>query len=126
MRKIIIPVLTLVVSALMFSVTALAQQKYSASLNSLQENPATNSSGRGNCLITLNAGETQFTISCTYSGLSAAATAGHVHDNGPVGVNGPVRFNFNVTGAGTSGTIGPLTFAVTPAQVADLRRKHPV
>lgn len=124
MRKNFIMVLTLAVSALIFSTTASAQQKYSASLNGLQEVPTNNSGGRGNCAIALNAGETQFTITCTYSGLSAAATAGHIHDAGPVGVNGPVRFNFNVAGGGTSGTIGPLTFAVTPAQVADLRAKR--
>ena len=44
----------------------------------------------------------------------------HIHDNGPVGVNGPIRFDFSFTG-GTNGTIGPLTFDTTPAQVADLR-----
>jgi CHRD domain/FG-GAP-like repeat len=122
MRKKFIMVLTLAVSALMFSTAALAQQKYSASLNNLQEVPTNNSGGRGSCSITLNSTETQFTINCTYAGMSAGVVAGHIHDNGSVGVNGPVRFNFNLSG-GTSGTIGPLAFAVTPAQVADLRAK---
>ncbi len=43
-----------------------------------------------------------------------------MHDNGPVGVNGPIRFDFSFTGS-TTGTIGPLTFNTTPAQVADMR-----
>ena len=122
MRKKFISVLTILVSALLFSAAVSAQQKFTASLIGLQENPANSSTGRGNCTITLNTSETQFTIECSYSGVSSSVVAGHVHDNGPVGVNGPVRFNFNLTG-GTSGTVGPLSFAVTPAQVADLRAK---
>jgi hypothetical protein len=123
MRNKFIMLLTLAMSALIFSTTASAQQKYSASLNNLQEVPTNNSGGRGSCSITLNSTETQFTVNCTYANMSSAVVAGHIHDNGSVGVNGPVRFNFNLSG-GTSGTIGPLTFAVTPAQVADLRAKR--
>jgi hypothetical protein len=120
MRRKIFLMLAICVSAFVFSTTALAQQKFTASLNGPQEVPPVNSPGRGSCVITLNTAETQFTVSCTYSGLTTNVVGGHIHDNGPVGVNGPVRFNFNLTG-GTSGTVGPLTFAVTPAQVADLR-----
>jgi hypothetical protein len=74
------------------------------------------------CQIVLNTAETSFTVTCTYSGLTSSAQAGHIHINGPVGVNTAVRFNFG-TVTGTSGTIGPLTFDVTPAEVADLRAK---
>ncbi|MEJ7862172.1 MAG: CHRD domain-containing protein [Pyrinomonadaceae bacterium] len=45
-----------------------------------------------------------------------------MHINGPVGVNSPVRFPLG-TVSGTTGTIGPLTFEVTPAEVTDLRAK---
>ena len=115
--------LTVSVSLIIFSATALAQQKFVGHLNGIQEVPANNSTGNGVCNVTLNLTETQFTVNCTYSGLGSAVIMAHIHDAGPVGVNGPVRFNFNFTG-GTSGTIGPLTFNVTPAQVADLRAKR--
>ena len=114
--------LTICLSVIFLSTIASAQQKFSVSLNSQQEVPVRPSSGQGNCLITLNSTETGITVNCTYSGTTSAVVAAHIHDAGPVGVNGPVRFNFNYSG-GVNGTIGPLTFAVTPAQVADLRAK---
>jgi hypothetical protein len=110
-------------SAFIFSTTASAQQKFTASFNGVQENPAVNSLGRGSCVLTLNTAETQITLSCTYSGLGSNASAAQIHTNGPVGVNGPVLFN--LTGAsGTSGTLTLAPTAVTPAQVADLRAKR--
>jgi hypothetical protein len=120
MRRKILLTLTIIVSAMMFSITAAAQQKFSVSLNGRQEVPANNSSGNGNCMVTLNATETQFTVTCNYRNLTSNAVGAHIHDNGPVGVSGPIRFDFSFTG-GTTGTIGPLTFNPTPGQVADLR-----
>lgn len=112
--------LTIILSAMMFSTTAAAQQKFTVSLHGRQEVPANNSSGNGSCMITLNQTETQITVECAYRNLTSNVVGAHIHDNGPVGVNGPIRFNFNYTG-GTSGTIGPVTFSTTPAQIADLR-----
>ncbi len=111
MRRKIFLMLTIVLSAFIFSTTALAQQKFNVSIDPLQEVPMRPSSaGRGSCVVTLNTAETQFTVSCSYSGTTSNVVGGHIHDNGPVGVNSPVRFNFNLTG-GTSGTVGPLTFS---------------
>lgn len=118
-RKIFLT-LTIVLSAVMFSITAAAQQKFSIYLNGRQEVPANDSPGSGTCMVTLNGSETQVTVVCNYRNLSSNVVGAHIHDKGPVGVNGPIRFNFNYTG-GTTGTIGPLTFTATPAQVADLR-----
>ena len=112
--------LTIILSAMMFSTAAAAQQKFTVSLHGRQEVPANNSSGSGNCMVTLSTTETQITVECTYRNLSSNVVGAHIHDNGPVGVNGPIRFNLNYTG-GTSGTIGPVTFSTTPAQIADLR-----
>jgi len=121
MRRNFFLMLTIALSAFIFSTTALAQQKFNVSIDPLQEVPMRPSSaGRGSCVVTLNTAETQFTVSCSYSGTTSNVVGGHIHDNGPVGVNSPVRFNFNLTG-GTSGTVGPLTFSVTPAEVANLR-----
>jgi hypothetical protein len=120
MRRKFFLTLTIILSAMMFSITAAAQQKFSVSLNGRQEVPANNSSGNGNCMITLNATETQLTVTCNYRSLTSNVVGAHIHDNGPVGVNGPIAFDFSFTG-GTNGAIGPLTFDTTPAQVADLR-----
>lgn len=115
--------LTIILSAMIFSITAAAQQQFSVYLNGRQEVPANNSTergSRGECMITLNATETQITVECNYQDLTSNVVGAHIHDNGPVGVNGPVRFNFSFTG-GRNGAIGPLTFDTTPAQVADMR-----
>ena len=123
MRKNLFLMLTIGLSAFIFSTTASAQQKFTVSLNGVQENPPVNSSGGGSCVLTLDTAETQITLSCTYSGLGSNASDAHIHTNGPVGVNGPVLFN--LTGAsGTSGTLTLAPTAVTPAQVADLRAKR--
>lgn len=104
----------------MFSITAAAQGKFSVYLSGRQAVPANNSPGSGTCMVTLNQTETQGTVECRYRNLSSNVTGAHMHDNGPVGVNGPIRFDFSFTGSAT-GTIGPLTFSTTPAQVADIR-----
>jgi hypothetical protein len=123
MRKNLFLMLIVGLSAFIFSTTASAQQKFTVSLNGVQENPPVNSPGRGSCVLTLDTAETQITLSCTYSGLGTNATAAHIHTNGPVGVNGPVLFT--LTGAsGTSGTLTLAPTAVTPEQVADLRAKR--
>jgi hypothetical protein len=120
MQRKIFLTLTIILSAMVFSITAAAQQKFSVYLNGRQEVPANNSPGSGTCMVTLNATETQVTVECNYRSLTSNVAGAHIHDNGPVGVIGPIRFDFSFTG-GTSGTIGPLTFATTPAQIAELR-----
>jgi hypothetical protein len=112
--------LTIILSAMMFSTTAAAAPQFSVYLSGRQEVPANNSPGSGTCMVTLNATETQVTVECRYRNLTSNVSGAHIHDNGPVGVSGPIRFDFSFTG-GTTGTIGPLTFSTTPAQVADLR-----
>ncbi len=93
------------VSLMIFSATALAQQKFVGHLNGIQEVPTNNSTGNGVCTVTLNLTETQITVNATFRGLLSPANAGHIHNMGPVGVNGPVRFSFTGV-SGTSGTLG--------------------
>lgn len=118
--------ITKMLSAMLFmlvstAIFAQAQQRFVANLSGAQEVPAVATAGRGVCSIVLNAAETQITVSCTYSGLSSAANAGHIHGNAAPGANAGILFNFG-TVAGTSGTINQ-TFAVTAQQVADMRQK---
>jgi hypothetical protein len=113
--------LTIILSAMMFSITAAAQQKFSVYLSGRQAVPANNSPGSGTCMVTLNGSETQVTVECTYRNLSSNVVGAHIHDNGPVGVSGPIRFDLSFTGGRTGATASPLTFNTTPVQVADLR-----
>ena len=85
-----------------------------------QEVPSNASAGTGVCAVTLNSSETQINVSCTYQGLSSNLQAAHIHGNAAPGVNAGVLFSFGVTG-GASGTFTVGPFAVTPAQVANMR-----
>src|SRR4028119_576321 len=105
MRKNLFLMLIVGLSAFIFSTTASAQQKFTVSLNGVQENPPVNSPGRGRCVLTLDTAETQITLSCTYSGLGSSASPAPLYTNGPVGVNGAVLFNRT----GASGASGTLT-----------------
>ncbi|HUR98392.1 MAG TPA: FG-GAP-like repeat-containing protein [Pyrinomonadaceae bacterium] len=110
------------VFVLLFSALGVsAQQRFVAALDGVQEVPTNFSAGKGKCTIVLNAAQTQITVNCTFSGLGTAANAAHIHGNGGPGVTAPVLFGFTGVPAATSGTIGPLNFAVTPTQVADMR-----
>jgi hypothetical protein len=120
MQRIFFLTLTIILSAMTFSITAAAQGKFSVYLSGRQAVPANNSPGSGTCMVTINLTQTQGTVECRYRNLSSNVTGVHIHENGPVGVNGPIRFDFAFTG-GTTGTINPLTFTTTPAQVADMR-----
>lgn len=120
MQRKVFLTLTIILSAMMLSTTATAAPQFSVYLNGRQEVPANSSPASGTCFVTLNGAETQVTVECNYRNLTSNVAGAHIHDNGPIGVNGPILFNFNHTG-GTSGSIGPLTFNTTPAQVADLR-----
>lgn len=117
MKKILLVSVLLLLSVVGIS----AQKRFSASLSGAQEVPANGSAGKGSCTIVLNAAETQITLNCTFSGLGTNLTAAHIHGNGAVGVNAPILFNFTGLPTATSGTIGPLNFAVTAQQVLDMK-----
>ncbi|MBS1794072.1 MAG: CHRD domain-containing protein [Acidobacteria bacterium] len=97
-----------------------AQQVFVANLSGAQEVPAVATGGKGVCQAVLNAAETQLTVNCRYSGLSAAASAAHIHGTAAIGATAPVLFDFG-TVSGTSGTIAPAPINVTAQQVAELR-----
>ena len=87
-----------------------------AQISSAQEVPVNASTATGNGTVTLNAAETQIAVNMTFSGLSSNQSAAHIHGSAHVGVNSPVLFNFG------TGQISGLTFAVTAAQVANLKK----
>lgn len=109
---------------LLFSLLASAadaQTRYVATLTGAQQVPAVNSPGIGLGVVVLNAAGNQITVNLTFSGLTSAAAAGHIHGNAAVGANAGVLFDFaSAVPAATSGTMAEQTFAVTPAQASAL------
>jgi hypothetical protein len=93
---------------------------YQAFLKGRKQSPMVPSAGTGICTVQLNAAENQITTDLQWSGLTSNATMAHIH-LGAVGVNGGVDFGFTGVPAATSGTIPQQNFAITPAQVADLK-----
>ena len=114
----IITLLTFVMLA--FAISATAQQRFVAQFTGAQETPPSGSTGVGYGVVTLNAAETMITVDSGFSGLGTAASAGHIH-TAPVGVAGPVTFGFAGVPAATSGIVPNQTFAITAAQVTDLK-----
>lgn len=103
-----------------FSLAANAATYFTGNLSSAQEVPPNPSTATGFGRVTLNDAETQITATFYWSGLTGNATVGHIHGAAGPGANAPVIFNM-APAAATSGSVVGLTFAVTPAQVADLK-----
>ena len=100
---------------------AATAQNFTVTLSGLQEVPANASTATGTASVDLNAAETTITVNVSWTGLSANATVGHIHGPAGPGVNAAVIFPFAGVPAATSGSIPSQSFAITPAQVADLK-----
>ena len=90
-------------------------------MNAASEVPSNGSTATGFGRVVLNAAETQITASFYYENLSSGTTVGHIHGPAAVGVNASPIFDMAPTTGQTSGSAVDRVFAVTPAQVADLR-----
>src|SRR5512142_1544499 len=105
----------------LFSVRiAVAQSTFQAFLSGVGETPPNASPATGFGTLVLNAAQTQITVDESWSGLTAPATASHIHGPGGVGTNAAVIFPFSGVPAATSGSIPEQTFAITPTQVGYL------
>jgi hypothetical protein len=94
---------------------------FEANLSGLQEVPPNASPGTGFGQIILDDVLNQITVELSFQDLLAAAVAAHIHGPASPGVNAPVLFPLDLTGAfGSSGTIAPQVFAITPVQIAQL------
>lgn len=112
-----------VFAAFLFAITANADTYFTGNLNGAQETPPNASTALGFGRVTLNAAETQITASVYYGNptpLGSNVTIGHIHRAAP-GVAGPIVFDLMPAAGVTSGSVVNMTFAVTPAQVADLK-----
>ncbi|HQU84734.1 MAG TPA: CHRD domain-containing protein, partial [Pyrinomonadaceae bacterium] len=68
-----------------FSVFASAQQKFIANLSGQQVVPVSSSQGKGVCVLTLDAAQTQLSANCRYENLTANAGAVGIGFGAPVG-----------------------------------------
>jgi hypothetical protein len=114
--------LAALIAAVILTTNAPAQQKFLANLSGLQQVPATSSTAKGVAVVTLNADETQATVTINYSGLSSAVTAAHIHGNAAPGQNAAEIFTVGGAG-GASGTI-TTTVNLTAAQATAMRRQQ--
>ncbi len=113
-------VLVLLGLVFLLSTSIIAQQKFVADLSGLQVVPVNNSSGKGNCLFTLNETETQVSVNCNYSGLSGVRTSYHFHGFAGAGTNAPILFPMGSLPGGSSGTI-TAAFGASPQIISALR-----
>lgn len=100
---------------------ASAQSTFQAVLNGSSENPVNGSTATGFGTVVLNAAQTQITVNESWTGLSAAALASHIHGPAAVGANAGVLFALSGVPAATSGSIPEQVFSITPTQVGFLQ-----
>jgi hypothetical protein len=98
-----------------------AATTFTATLTGAQETPPNASPATGTGTVTLNDAQTTITVSLSFAGLVGASTAAHIHGPAAPGVPAPVIFPLTIPLGVTTGSVTGATFAVTPAQVADLR-----
>ena len=101
---------------------ASGQTTFQAVLTGAQEAPTPNAStATGFGTVVLNAAGTQITVNENWTGLSAPATASHIHGPALPGVAAGVLFPFTGVPSATSGSIPEQTFAITATQVGQLQ-----
>ena len=88
---------------------------YMATLTAAQEVPPNTSTATGTSTLIYNPNNRTFNATTTYTGLSSAVTAGHIH-KGAVGVSGPPIFPFTTLTSPIYYTSG----MITTEQAADL------
>lgn len=76
----------------------------SATLNAAQENPAGTSTGTGTFTGSFDASTKVLTYNVTWSGLSGAATAGHIHGPAATNANAAVLIPFTLVAGSTTGS----------------------
>ena len=120
MRKLLVVVAVLAAAGIS-AVPAGAAMLFQANLNGLQEVGPNNSPGTGYGTVLLNDAENLITVNENWSGLLAPATASHIHGPALPGVNAGVLFPLSGVPAATAGTIPEQSFAISAAQVVQLK-----
>ncbi|HWX21787.1 MAG TPA: CHRD domain-containing protein [Candidatus Binatia bacterium] len=94
---------------------------YGGTLSGSQEVPSSGSTGSGSGFVVLSPDKSTLTVNMSFSGISAPATAAHIHGPAAAGVNASVLFPFTGVPGATSGSIPQQSFAITPTQVGYLQ-----
>ena len=94
---------------------------FTAVLDGADQVPANLSPATGFGSVLLNDPMDQITVNLIWSGLSAPATAAHIHGPAGPGVNAAVMFPFTGVPGATAGSIPQQVFAITPTQVSYLQ-----
>jgi hypothetical protein len=94
---------------------------YRAVLIGVNEVPANGATGIGFGTVSLSADQSTITVDEQFSGLSANATASHIHGPAGPGTNAAVLFPFTGVPTAKSGQIPQQTFAITPTQLGYLQ-----
>jgi hypothetical protein len=97
------------------------ESTFQATMLGVSENPPNGSIGTGFGTVALSPDQTTITVNMRFSGLSAPASAAHIHGPAGAGTNASVLFGpFSGLPAATSGSIPEQSFAMTPTQVGFL------
>src|SRR5438445_12103707 len=86
---------SLLLTAALSTGAAHAQSTFQAFLLGLNENPPNASPATGFGTVTLSFDQTHITVDLSFSGLTAPATASHIHGPGGLGTNAAVLFPFS-------------------------------
>src|SRR5256714_14829169 len=111
---------TVAVALALSSGIVCGQSTFQAVLSGANENPANASTASGFGTVVLSANQTTITVNESWSGLSAPASASHIHGPAAPGANAGVLFPFSGVPAATSGSIPQQTFSIKPTQVGYL------
>ena len=88
------------------------ESTFQAIMLGVNENPPNGSTGVGFGTVALSPDQSTITVNMRFSGLSAPATAAHIHGPGGAGTNASVLFGFTGVPAATSGAIPEQSFAI--------------
>ena len=112
---------TLVIGLAFSTGMAFGQSSFQAVLTGSQENPVNASTATGFGTVVLSADQTTITVNESWSGLSAPASASHIHGPAAPGASANVLFPFQNVPAVTSSSIPQQSFPITPTQVGYLQ-----
>jgi hypothetical protein len=115
-----IPTFLVLLGVLLLPLRLRADSIFAAFLTGPQESPPTASPATGLGTVVLNAAQDMITVDLTWTGLTAPASAAHIHCCAPPGVSAGVLFPFSGFLALTSGSIPEQTFVITPLEVSEL------
>jgi hypothetical protein len=96
-----------------------ATTTFTADLKGSSEVPANTTTGTGSATVTLDSATNKITWNVTFSGLTGAATAAHIHGPAPVGKNAGVMIWLSTKGQPAASPVSG-SGTLTAAQAADL------